>query len=80
MVKVKVDRNSCISCGVAPNLCSEVFELGEDNGKTRIVEKYSTETSEAFSVGNVPDNLHKCVREAAETCPVQAIVIEKTGE
>ena len=76
MVTVKVDRNSCISCGVAPNLCAEVFEFGEDNGKTRIVEKFSTETSEETSVGDVPDNLHACVKEAAETCPVQAITIE----
>jgi ferredoxin len=61
---------------VAPNLCSEVFEFGDDNGKTRIVEKYSKETTEELSAGDVPDSLRACVTEAAEACPVQAITIE----
>jgi ferredoxin len=44
--KVTVDRNACIACGVAPNLCPSVFILGGDNGKTRIVDEYSEKTSE----------------------------------
>lgn len=75
--KVPVDRNACIACGVAPNLCPQVFILGEDNGKTRIVDEYSEKTSEDISVGHVSEELYDCVKKAAEACPVQAITIEE---
>ena len=32
----------------------EVFELGSDNGRNRVVEKYSVRTDESVSVGEVP--------------------------
>ena len=79
MVKyqVIVDRNTCIACGVAPALCSEVFMLGEDNGKNKVVEKYSEKTSENESIGAVPEDLYDCVNQAVGACPVQAITVKK---
>jgi len=76
--KVIVDREKCISCGLAPSICPKVFVLGEDNGKNRVIEEYSVETTETLSIGKVPDELYECVKEAAEACPVSAITVEKT--
>lgn len=75
--KVTVDRATCIACGIAPNMCPQVFVLGEDNGKTRIVDAYNEKTSEDISVGNIPGELYDDVKKAAEACPVQAITIEE---
>lgn len=38
-MKVFIDRDECIGCGVCEALCPEVFKLLED-GKSSIVEKY----------------------------------------
>jgi len=73
--RVSVDRVLCIACGVAPTVCPQVFIMGEDNGKNRLLEEYSEETSDDISTGIVPDDLYDCVREAADACPVQAITV-----
>jgi ferredoxin len=75
--EVSVDRNLCIACGVAPTVCPQVFILGDDNGKNRLIEKYSEETSNDISLGVIPEGLHDCVRKAADSCPVQAITFRK---
>lgn len=75
--EVSVDRNLCIACGVAPTVCPQVFILGDDNGKNRLIEKYSEETSNDISLGVIPEDLHDCVRTAVDSCPVQAISIRK---
>jgi len=75
--RVTVDRVKCIACGVAPALCPDVFELGSDNGKTRVVDRYSVSTDLSVSVGEVPEELYDCVRSAAEACPVGAIAVER---
>jgi len=75
-VRVVVDRARCISCGTAPAVCPQVFVLGSDNGKNRVVDAYSVETTEETSVGEVPEELYDCVSRAAELCPVAAILVE----
>ena len=35
-MKIKVDKQKCLGCGVCINLCSEVFELKD--GKSKIKE------------------------------------------
>ena len=75
--RVIVDRSTCIGCGVAPTVCSQVFELGTDNGKNRIIDKFSVELSEEKSVGIIPEELYECAEEAASSCPVGAITVEK---
>jgi len=75
--KVTVDRSLCIGCGVAPSICSQVFELGTDNGKNRVVEAYSVRTDENFSEGVIPEDLYDCAASAVQSCPVGAIKIEK---
>jgi ferredoxin len=75
--KIVVDRNLCIACGVAPMLCTQVFILGEDNGKNRLIERFGEELSDEVSSGVIPDELYDCVTTAAEACPVQAITVQK---
>jgi ferredoxin len=76
--RVTVDRVACIACGVAPATCSKVFELRQDNGKNSIKQEYELEHSEERSVGVIPDDLYECVKLAVDSCPVQAIKMERT--
>ncbi len=75
--KVTIDRNKCLGCGVAPTICPSVFKLGTDNGKNRVIEKYSIRTDDNISVGEVPEELGDCIKSAAQSCPVGAIIIEE---
>ena len=72
MVVVKVDKESCIGCGVCESVCGDVFLLGDD-GKSAIVEDYRKEDNDTVSIGEVPDELASCVDEAIESCPTQSI-------
>ncbi|WP_440060276.1 ferredoxin [Thermogladius sp. 4427co] len=60
----------------APAACPEVFELGIDNGKNKVVDKYAVESDGRISVGIIPGELYECARLGAEVCPVGAIRIE----
>lgn len=73
-VRVKVDRVTCIGCGVAPTLCPDVFYL--EDGKNRVKPEFSIETSDSASIGEVEDDLRECVENAANSCPVNAISLE----
>jgi ferredoxin len=75
--RVIVDRSKCIACGAAPAACPEVFELGSDNGKNRVIDKYSVELTPELSVGVIPEELYDCARAGAEACPVDAIRVER---
>lgn len=76
---VVVDREKCMACGVAPSLCPGVFELAGPGGN-RVREPYEVGTDGGEAVGVVPEELYECVREAAESCPVEAISVEPLGE
>jgi len=75
--KVVINRSICLACGVASAACSEVYELGDDNGKNRVVAKYSVELTPDISVGIIPEELYECAKNGADICPVSAISIEK---
>jgi len=68
-MKVTIDREGCIGCGVCEALCPEVFILIED-GKSSIVEKYR---AGGLGEGEVEDSLRECVQTAEKSCPVQVI-------
>lgn len=59
-MKATVDASTCTGCGLCSDMCSEVFELGDDN-----VAK--------VKVNPVPAAVEASAKEAAESCPVTAI-------
>ena len=71
-MKVHIDREGCIGCGVCEALCSEVFKLIED-GKSSITEKYRRGNLDQGEVGK---ELVECVANARDFCPVSVIGTE----
>ncbi|MDK2886191.1 MAG: ferredoxin [Thermosipho sp. (in: thermotogales)] len=60
-MKVRVDEASCIGCGVCENLCPDVFKMGDDM-KAKVQQ---------------PETDLDCARDAADSCPTGAIVVEE---
>ena len=63
-MKVKVNQDLCSGCGLCSDLCPEIFELDKDDMprvKTR----------------EVPTENKDTCRDAAESCPEEAIQIEE---
>jgi ferredoxin len=58
---VRID-DTCTACGLCVDTCPEVFELGEDMAQVIVDE--------------VPEEYEDAVQEAAEECPVEAIIVE----
>lgn len=58
-----VDKDTCIGCGLCPAVCPEIFEM-DDDGKAKA------------SKNEIADNLIESAKEAAEQCPVEAIIVE----
>lgn len=59
-VKVYVDKDTCIGCGVCEGICPDVFKMNDD-GKAEAI---------------VPETEAACAQDAADSCPVQAIKVE----
>jgi ferredoxin len=62
-LKANVDKDTCISCGLCPSICPEVFEM-QDDGKAGTIEE------------KVPEQVQESAEEAEDACPVNAISIE----
>ena len=61
-MRVTVNEEECIGCGLCAETCPEVFELKDDKAIVKMEE--------------VPEKLAESCREAAEECPVEAIQVE----
>ncbi|OAA31892.1 ferredoxin [Kosmotoga arenicorallina S304] len=59
-MKVYVDKDACIGCGVCEGICAEVFKMN-DEGKAEVI---------------VSETEATCAQDAADSCPVQAIKVE----
>ena len=73
-MKVTIDREECIACGVCYSDCPEVFEEDDDDSTSQIVQKYRIDENPAE--GEIPAGLTDCLQTAADGCPVEAIHIE----
>jgi len=62
-MKATVDKELCTGCGVCADTCPEVFALDDDTA--RVI------------VNEVPEGAKESCKEAAESCPVDAISIEE---
>lgn len=56
---VKIDEEKCVGCGLCASLNPDVFELGDD-GKAHVIN---------------PKAPAKDSKEAAESCPTEAITL-----
>jgi ferredoxin len=70
-MKIEIDREGCIECGLCTTTCEEVFELKEGE-KANVTAKYQTGDP---AKGEVGEDLASCAREAADSCPVQVITV-----
>ncbi len=63
-MKVTVDKDLCTGCGLCVDECPDVFEMDEDAGVAVV------------KSGDVPVDLEDSARDAAEGCPVEAILVQ----
>lgn len=62
-MKADVNQDLCIGCGLCPSIAPEVFEL-KDDGKAHTI------------VDEVPSSSTDEAKEAASSCPVDAISVD----
>lgn len=62
-MKVTVDQNSCIGCGMCFDICPEIFICNDDS---------KSEVNQENSVESFEDK----IKEARDICPVSAIIVE----
>jgi ferredoxin len=74
--RVVVNKDVCIACGVCYSTCPEVFEP-DDEGKSQVVSKYRSSLNQSESEGFIDESAAQCAESAKDTCPVQAITVEK---
>jgi ferredoxin len=60
-MKVRIE-DTCTSCGLCVDTCPEVFEMGDDMAQV--------------TVDEVPEEHEEAVQQAADECPVEAIIVE----
>jgi len=59
-MKVVVDQELCIECGLCVDTCPEVFDWN-DEGKSHTI------------VDEVPEGSEECAQESIDGCPTEAI-------
>lgn len=61
MLKITVDKEKCIGCGLCASIAPNSFKLNEEEGKVDPI--------------NPPKDDEQTIKSAAESCPVQSIII-----
>jgi ferredoxin len=62
-MKTRVDPDICTGDEICTQVCPDIFEMKGDKAVAKIEE--------------VPENLKDCAKEAAASCPSEAIIIEE---
>ena len=60
-MKVRIE-DTCTACGLCVDACPDIFEMGADMAEV--------------IVDDVPAEFEEAVQQAADECPVEAIIIE----
>ncbi|WP_066645930.1 ferredoxin [Christensenella timonensis] len=63
-MKVTVNKETCIGCGLCEGMCPEIFRMADDG------------LAEAYAQPDTPA-LEDSVRETAGSCPTSAIEVEE---
>jgi len=63
-MNAKVDKDKCIGCGACVATCSDNFRMNDEN-KAEVIHT------------NIPEELSEDTKNAANSCPVDAIIIEE---
>ena len=63
-MKVRIDPDACTACGLCSDDVPDVFELGDDDEIAKVLKP------------DVPEGLQDAVKQAAEDCPSEAIIVE----
>ena len=61
-MKVRVDEDLCVGCGLCVNTCPDIFVMKDDKAITK--------------VSVVPAASEDCAKQGKDECPVEAIIIE----
>jgi len=61
-MKVRIDADLCTACGLCVDDVPEVFKMGDDVAEVIVDE--------------VPGNQEDAVKDAADSCPSEAIIVE----
>ena len=72
MSKIILERNVCIGCGSCQAVCPKYWEMADDS-KVNLLGSQKTEDEKY----NLKVKEIGCNQDAADTCPVQCIHIEK---
>ncbi|KRQ85826.1 Ferredoxin [Caloramator mitchellensis] len=62
-MRAVVSQDTCIGCGLCPSIAPDVFEM-KDDGKAHVI------------ANPVPKDSEDAAKEAADSCPVNAIAVE----
>ncbi|MCS7365038.1 MAG: ferredoxin [archaeon GB-1867-035] len=77
MIKVKIDKTTCLGCGGCIIICPEVFEYSKEI-KAQIKEEFREKIKEA-NIGIITDaKLIKQIKTIESLCPTHSIRIEKS--
>ena len=63
ILKIFIENDACISCGLCVSMCSDVFKIGESGKSELKTDKF--------------DNLESEIKQCADACPVNAIKIQE---
>lgn len=63
-MRVRVDEDLCLGCGICEGLAPEVFSLANEPFAEVLLDP-------------VPEEYEEVVRQSAEECPEEAIIIEE---